>query len=79
MQHITTKLLDPSKPASKRIQALYHEYEKRETKEAKFVKDLDLLEMALQASEYEEGMSGLHFFATTDARTHVTFISSRLR
>jgi putative hydrolase of HD superfamily len=64
MQHITTKLLDPNKPASKRIQALYHEYEKRESREAKFVKDLDLLEMALQASEYEEGMSILIGFAT---------------
>ncbi|KAG2040109.1 HD domain-containing protein [Suillus americanus] len=40
-------------PAALRIEALWNEYEEGETNEAKFVKDLDRLEMALQAREYE--------------------------
>ncbi|KIK49104.1 hypothetical protein CY34DRAFT_70364 [Suillus luteus UH-Slu-Lm8-n1] len=40
-------------PAALRIEALWKEYEEGETNEAKFVKDLDRLEMALQAHEYE--------------------------
>lgn len=54
MHHMTHELLDPNMPASKRIHALWHEYEEQKTKEAKFVKDLDRIEMALQASEYEQ-------------------------
>lgn len=56
MHHMTHSLLDPNQPASKRISALFHEYEEQKTAEAKFVKDLDRLEMALQASEYEQGV-----------------------
>ncbi|KAF8548852.1 HD domain-containing protein [Imleria badia] len=41
-------------PAALRIEALWKEYEEGETPEAKFVKDLDRLEMALQAREYEK-------------------------
>ncbi|KAJ8579745.1 HD domain-containing protein [Rhizopogon salebrosus TDB-379] len=40
-------------PAALRIEAIWKEYEEGETHEARFVKDLDRLEMALQASEYE--------------------------
>ncbi|KAG0698249.1 HD domain-containing protein [Suillus ampliporus] len=40
-------------PAALRIEALWNEYEEGETDEARFVKDLDRLEMALQAHEYE--------------------------
>ncbi|KAG1732377.1 HD domain-containing protein [Suillus lakei] len=40
-------------PAALRIEALWNEYEEGKTDEAKFVKDLDRLEMALQAREYE--------------------------
>ncbi|KZP01661.1 hypothetical protein CALVIDRAFT_14605 [Calocera viscosa TUFC12733] len=36
-----------------RIQALWVEYEEGRTPEARFVKDLDRMEMALQATEYE--------------------------
>lgn len=53
MHTLTQKKLDPNGPASKRIRALFEEYEQRSTKEARFVKDLDLVEMALQGSEYE--------------------------
>lgn len=56
MHTMTHVNLDPNGSASKRIQALWNEYEQRETREAKFVKDLDLLEMALQGYEYETGV-----------------------
>lgn len=38
---------------SLRVMALWEEYEARETPESKFVKDLDLFELATQAVEYE--------------------------
>lgn len=57
MHKITAKLLNPNLAASKRIHALWHEYEEHKTKEAKFVKDLDRIEMALQGFEYERGVS----------------------
>ncbi|KIJ65187.1 hypothetical protein HYDPIDRAFT_175205 [Hydnomerulius pinastri MD-312] len=44
-------------PAALRIEALWKEYEDGETDEARFVKDLDRLEMALQAREYEKAHS----------------------
>ncbi|PCH44457.1 hypothetical protein WOLCODRAFT_139023 [Wolfiporia cocos MD-104 SS10] len=40
-------------PAAQRIEALWQEYEDGQTKEARFVKDLDRFEMASQALEYE--------------------------
>lgn len=39
---------------SLRVIALWEEYEARITPESKFVKDLDLFELAVQAVEYEE-------------------------
>ncbi|KAG8989860.1 hypothetical protein FRB90_002045 [Tulasnella sp. 427] len=44
--------------AAQRIKSLWDEYEAQETAEARFVKDLDLLEMALQATEYEKASGG---------------------
>ncbi|CEL61882.1 HD domain-containing protein 2 OS=Danio rerio GN=hddc2 PE=2 SV=1 [Rhizoctonia solani AG-1 IB] len=41
-------------PGAIRIQELWEEYEAQATPEARFVKDLDRLEMALQAAEYEK-------------------------
>ena len=55
MEDILTNLLPPTSPASRRLRALWEEYESRSTPEARFVKDLDRIEMALQASEYERG------------------------
>ncbi|KAI0358246.1 HD domain-containing protein [Trametes cingulata] len=51
-------------PAAQRIEALWKEYEEGESKEARFVKDLDRFEMACQASEYERnhGMQTLQPF-----------------
>lgn len=39
--------------ASLRLKSLWDEYEARETAESKFVKDLDLYELCVQAVEYE--------------------------
>lgn len=41
-------------PAGEEMYALYREYEKRQTPEAKFVKELDQFDMLLQAYEYEK-------------------------
>ncbi|GAA5894200.1 hypothetical protein JCM5296_004683 [Sporobolomyces johnsonii] len=60
----------PSIP-SLRIKALWDEYEARETAESKFVKDLDLFELCVQAVEYEnsQGCRTLQgFFETTVPR-----------
>jgi len=40
-------------PVAQRIGALWNEYEEQKTEEARFVKDLDRFEMALQATDYE--------------------------
>jgi len=53
MRNIVHDMLHDS-PAARRIEALWQEYEAGKTAEAKFVKDLDRIEMALQASEYEK-------------------------
>ncbi|KAJ3993181.1 HD domain-containing protein [Lentinula boryana] len=44
-------------PAAQKIEALWKEYEDRETPEARFVKDLDRFEMATQALEYERALN----------------------
>ena len=40
--------------SAKEMVELWKEYDKAETPEARYVKDLDKLEMILQADEYEE-------------------------
>lgn len=39
----------------KEFKELFEEYTLQETSEAQFVKDLDRLEMVIQAAEYEDG------------------------
>ncbi len=53
-----------SSAAGLRIEALWEEYEARETKESKLVKDLDRFELGLQAVEYERryGIDDLQAF-----------------
>ena len=46
--------------ASSYLWKLWNEYETRQSEEAKVVKDLDLLEMIVQADEYEQIMGGDH-------------------
>jgi len=53
MRNFTHDMLHDS-PAATRITQLWQEYEDGRTKEARFVKDLDRFEMALQAAEYEQ-------------------------
>ncbi|SPO21004.1 uncharacterized protein UTRI_00481 [Ustilago trichophora] len=52
IQYFVHDLLGSS-AAGLRIEALWEEYEARETKESKLVKDLDRFELGLQAIEYE--------------------------
>ncbi|KAF7345435.1 HD domain-containing protein [Mycena venus] len=52
MHNIVHDMLHNS-PAAQQIEALWKEYEERQTPEARFVKDLDRFEMAAQALEYE--------------------------
>jgi putative hydrolase of HD superfamily len=46
--------IDFNASSAQQLLSLLHEYEKRESKEAIAVKDLDLLDMLIQAGEYEE-------------------------
>ncbi|KAG8692052.1 hypothetical protein FRC11_007018 [Ceratobasidium sp. 423] len=57
MRSMLSDMLHDS-PGANRIKALWEEYEEQATPEAKFVKDLDRLEMALQAAEYERSFPG---------------------
>jgi putative hydrolase of HD superfamily len=62
MQSIVQTLGD--NPAARLISGLWEEYEARLTPEARLVKDLDRLEMVLQADEYEtaHGLDLSEFF-----------------
>lgn len=63
IQYFVHDLLGSS-AAGLRIEALWEEYEARESKESKLVKDLDRFELGLQAVEYErrEGIDDLQGF-----------------
>lgn len=56
--------------AAKEIEDIWREYEDASTSEAQFVKDLDKLEMILQAHEYEteQEMDLSDFFASTEGK-----------
>jgi putative hydrolase of HD superfamily len=57
----------PNNEARQLVLDLFQEYERRETKEARAVKDLDLLDMIIQADEYEQafGIDLSEFFQGT--------------
>jgi putative hydrolases of HD superfamily len=59
----------PSLTTNSALLNLFHEYEERSTREAIAVKDLDMLDMILQARDYEErfGIDLSDFFTTTPA------------
>ncbi|KAG0149228.1 hypothetical protein CROQUDRAFT_653782 [Cronartium quercuum f. sp. fusiforme G11] len=68
MTRFTSELLPAGSVAGKRIWDLWQEYEAGQSREARFVKDLDRFELALQGVEYErrDQLSGLQdFFDTT--------------
>ncbi|XP_026854563.1 HD domain-containing protein 2 [Electrophorus electricus] len=71
MVHITGLL---SEDLHKELYQLWEEYETQSSPEAKLVKELDQLEMILQAHEYEEleGTPGRlqEFFSSTEGRFH---------
>ncbi|XP_048063465.1 HD domain-containing protein 2 isoform X1 [Megalobrama amblycephala] len=71
MVHITGLLDDGLR---KEIYSLWEEYENQSSPEAKLVKELDQLEMIIQAHEYEEleGKPGRlqEFFTSTEGRFH---------
>lgn len=53
-EHAAMVQICESLPRGQALLNCWLDYEKRESKEAKFVKELDLLEMALQATAYAE-------------------------
>lgn len=64
-------------PSYHRLMELFHEYEQGESAEAKFVKDLDRLDMVMQAFEYEKKESNLRlqeFFDNTDGKFQHPFV-----
>lgn len=65
-------------PGSDKLMELFYEYEKGETAEARFVKDLDRLDMMMQAFEYEkrdESPKRLQeFFDSTEGKFQHPFI-----
>ncbi|XP_056620652.1 HD domain-containing protein 2 [Triplophysa dalaica] len=71
MEHISGLLEDGLR---KEVYELWEEYENQTSSEAKLVKELDQLEMILQAHEYEEleGKPGRlqEFFTSTEGRFH---------
>jgi putative hydrolase of HD superfamily len=77
MNSIMSQLAEPQKYA--RVMELWEEYEARETKEGKAVKDLDRFEMILQANEYEERNPGTDLSEFYDSvrnkLTHPTVIA----
>lgn len=74
MQDIS-KLIHPN---SDKLMELFAEYEKGETAEAKFVKDLDRLDMIMQAFEYEKRDESplrlQEFFDSTEGKFQHPFI-----
>eukprot|EP01024_Parvocaulis_polyphysoides_P072816 TRINITY_DN9292_c0_g6_i1.p1 TRINITY_DN9292_c0_g6~~TRINITY_DN9292_c0_g6_i1.p1 ORF type:complete len:193 (+),score=38.49 TRINITY_DN9292_c0_g6_i1:159-737(+) len=62
------KMLGEESEGAKEVVELWNEYEKGETPAAKIVKDLDKLEMILQAHEYEkqQGAELQEFFDSTE-------------
>ncbi|XP_018598033.1 5'-deoxynucleotidase HDDC2 [Scleropages formosus] len=71
MKHLTSLLKDSVR---KEIYELWEEYESQLSPEARLVKELDQLEMVLQAHEYEELENNpgkmQEFFDTTQGRFH---------
>lgn len=63
--------------SSERLMELFHEYEAGQSAEAKFVKDLDRLDMVMQAFEYEKKENSLRlqeFFDNTEGKFQHPFV-----
>ncbi|XP_055903186.1 uncharacterized protein LOC129939255 [Eupeodes corollae] len=74
------KLVDPR---GKRIMELFEEYEEGQSAESKFVKDLDRLDMVMQAFEYEKRdnclMKHQEFFDSTEGKFQHPFIQKLVK
>ncbi|XP_055386737.1 myb-like protein D [Condylostylus longicornis] len=70
-------------PRGKRMWELFVEYESGESPESKFVKDLDRLDMVLQAFEYEKRdnclMKHQEFFDSTDGKFEHSFVKKLVK
>ncbi|KMS94555.1 hypothetical protein BVRB_020230, partial [Beta vulgaris subsp. vulgaris] len=66
-QALDQMLADLDGPVQDRIRQLWNEYEQAETAEAKYVKDVDKIEMLIQAFEYErdQGLDLSRFYEST--------------
>lgn len=68
------------KPNHEKLLDLFYEYEKGETAEAKFVKDLDKLDMIMQAFEYEKRDGSpaklQEFFDNTEGKFNHPFVKN---
>lgn len=68
------------KPNGDKLMELFYEYEKGETAEAKFVKDLDRLDMVMQAFEYEKRDGSpaklQEFFDSTEGKFNHPFVKN---
>ena len=54
MHQIGSLLREAETPIADSFRALWDEYEAQQTEEAKLVKEIDLLDMVIQANSYEE-------------------------
>lgn len=70
-------------PRGKRIMELFQEYETGKSEESKFVKDLDRLDMVMQAFEYEKRDNCLlkhqEFFNSTEGKFNHPFIKQLVK
>lgn len=70
-------------PRGKRIMELFEEYEEGQSEESKFVKDLDRLDMVMQAFEYEKRdnclMKHQEFFDSTEGKFQHPFIKKLVK
>lgn len=64
-------------PSRDKLMELFHEYEQGQSPEARFVKDLDRLDMVMQAFEYEKRENNLRlqeFFDNTEGKFQHPFV-----
>ncbi|KAF3924414.1 hypothetical protein AA313_de0207105 [Arthrobotrys entomopaga] len=78
MEYFGKKLLETVNPTvAREMVELFEEYEAQETKEAVFVKDIDVYDMILQAFEYEKeykGKKSLQRFMKAERRLKTEYV-----
>jgi 5'-deoxynucleotidase YfbR-like HD superfamily hydrolase len=76
MDRITSSLATYSPAGAANLLELWNEYEERTTKEALLAKDIDILDMLLQADTYEKRSSGSSSTAEENALDLSEFFTS---